>query len=112
MVRCGTGPSSRVRAFAPPVQYLLRDGYKCDQHAFQGEQRHHGCFGESEEKNGVGGAGGNNQRRVSPGDVALGYALRSECRSRLAIAQAAGEDDRSDHGRVRGIWPHLIGGQD
>ena len=35
---------------------------------------------------------------------ALGHALRRRCRSRLAIARAPEEDDRRDHGRVRGIW--------
>ena len=44
MVCCGTRPSSRVRARAPPVQHLLRGGYKRGLHAFQGGQRHHGRF--------------------------------------------------------------------
>ena len=48
MVRCGTGPSSRVCARAFPVQHLLRGGYKRGLHAFQGGQRHHGRFGASE----------------------------------------------------------------
>ena len=34
VVRCGTRPSSRVRARAPPVQHLLRGGYKRGLHAF------------------------------------------------------------------------------
>ena len=33
-------PSSRVRARAPPVQHLLRGGYKRGLRAFQGRQRH------------------------------------------------------------------------
>ena len=36
----------------------------------------------------------------------------SYCRGRLAITQAAEEDYGGDRGRVRGIWPHRIGGQD
>ena len=39
VIRCGTGPSPRVRARAPPVQYLLRGGYKRGLHTFQGGQR-------------------------------------------------------------------------
>ena len=55
VVRCGTGPLSRVRARAPRVQHLLRGGYKRDLHAFQGGQRHHGRFGAPEgEKGGEG----------------------------------------------------------
>ena len=57
-------------------------------------------------------AGGSNQRRASPGDVALGHALRRRCRSRLAIARAAQEDDEGDRGGVRGVWPHRVRGQD
>ena len=57
VVRCGTRPSSRVRARTPPVQYLLRGGYKLDLHAFQGGQRRHGRFGRPEEDKGGGGAG-------------------------------------------------------
>ena len=52
---CGTRPSSRVRARAPPVQHLLRGGHKRGLHAFQGGQRHHGRFGTPEEKKGGGG---------------------------------------------------------
>ena len=44
-------------ACAPPVQHLLRGGYKRGLHAFQGEQRHHGHFGTPEEENGAGGRG-------------------------------------------------------
>ena len=58
VVRCKTGSSSRVRARAPPVQHLLRGGYKRGLHAFQGGKRHHGRFGEPEEENGGGGARG------------------------------------------------------
>ena len=36
VVRCGTRPSSRVRARAPPLQRLLRGGYKRNLHALQG----------------------------------------------------------------------------
>ena len=54
------------------------------------------------------GAGGSNCRKVSPGDAALGHALRWRCRSRLEITLAAEEDDGGDHGRVRGVWPHSV----
>ena len=57
------------------------------------------------------GAGGSNCRRVSPRDAALGHALRGRCRGRLEITRAAEEDDGGDRGRVRGVWPHRIGGQ-
>ena len=112
VVCCGTRSSSRVRARAPPVQHLLRGGHKRRPHAFQGGRRHHGRFGTPEEEKGGGGAGGSNCRRVSPGDAALGHALSWRCRGRLEITRAAEEDDVYDRGRVRGIWPHRIGGQD
>ena len=44
--------------------------------------------------------GASNHRRSSPGDVALGHALRRRCRGRLAIARAAEEDDEGDRGHV------------
>ena len=56
VVCCGTRLSSRVRARAHPVQYLLRGGYKRGLHALQGGQMHHGRFGIPEEK-GDGGRG-------------------------------------------------------
>ena len=56
VVYCGTRPSSRVRARAPPVQHLLRGGYKRGLHAFQGGQMHHGRLGTPEEEKGAGGA--------------------------------------------------------
>ena len=112
VVRCETGPSPRVRARAPSVQYLLRGGYKRGLHAFQGGQRHHErCDAPVEEKGGEG-AGGSNCRRASPGDAALGHTLRRRCRDRLGIPRAAEEDDRGDRGRVHGVWPYRIGGQD
>ena len=58
VVRCGTRPSSRVRARTPSVQHLLRGGYKLGLHAFQGGQRHHGRFRTLEEEKGGGGGGG------------------------------------------------------
>ena len=76
VVRCRTGPSPKVRARAPPVQHLLRGGYKCGLHAFQGGRRHHGRFGAPEEEAGGVRAGGSNCWRASPGDAALGHALR------------------------------------
>ena len=72
VVRCGTRSSSSVRARAPPVQHLLRGGYKRGLHAFQGGQRHHGRFGTPEEEKGDGGAGESNCRRVRPRDAAWG----------------------------------------
>ena len=57
VVCCGTRPSSRVRACAPPEQHLLRGGYKRGLYAFQGGQRHHGRFGTPEEEKGAGGRG-------------------------------------------------------
>ena len=44
-----------MRARTPPVQHLLRGGYKLGLHAFQGGQRHHGRFGTPEEEKGGGG---------------------------------------------------------
>ena len=55
----------------PPVQHLLRGGYKLGLHAFQGGRRHHRRFGTPEEEK----VGGSNCRRVSPRDAALGHAL-------------------------------------
>ena len=42
--------ASRLRAHAPPVQHLLRGGYKRGPRAFIGGQRHHGRFGTPEEE--------------------------------------------------------------
>ena len=50
VLRCGTGPSLRVRARVSPVQHLLSGGYKLGLHAFQGGQRHHGRSGAHEGK--------------------------------------------------------------
>ena len=47
-----------MRARAPPVQHLLRGGYKRGLHAFQGGYRYHGRFGIPDEEKGGGGAGG------------------------------------------------------
>ena len=46
-----------MRARAPPVQHLLRGGYKRGLHAFQGGERHHERFGTPEEEKGGGGVG-------------------------------------------------------
>ena len=51
----GLRQALRVGARAPPVQHLLRGGYKRGLHAFQGGQRHHGRFGTPEEEKGGGG---------------------------------------------------------
>ena len=66
MVRCGTRPSSRVSSRAPPVQHLLRGGYKRGLHAFQGGQRQHGRFGTPEEEKRGGGG-----RETTAGESAL-----------------------------------------
>ena len=69
-------PLPRVRARAPPVQHLLRGGYKRGLHAFQGGQRQHGRVGAPEEKEREGAVGGSNFRRASSSDAALGHDLR------------------------------------
>ena len=51
-------------------------------HASQGRRRHHGRFGTAEEEKRGGRARGSNCRRVSPGDAALGHALRAGVVSR------------------------------
>ena len=77
VVRCGTGPSSRVRARAPLVPHLLCGAYKRGLHSFQGGQDMTDAFVHlPEEENAGGGAGRNNRSRASPGDVALGHDLR------------------------------------
>ena len=53
-IRGGTGPSSRVRARARPVQHLLHGGYRS---LFNDGRRHHGRLSASEEENAGGGAG-------------------------------------------------------
>ena len=58
------------------------------------------------------GARGSNCRRVSPRDAPLGHALCWRYQGRLAITRAAEENDGGDRGRVRGVWPSRIGGQD
>ena len=79
---CYRGGSLWNRAFAkgacgtPPIQYLLRGGYKRGLHAFQGGERHNVHFDASEEEKEGGGAGGSNCRKVSPHDAAWGYAVR------------------------------------
>ena len=40
-----------------------------------------------------------------------GILYTDDAEGRIAIARAAEEDDRGDRGRVRGVWPHRIGGQ-
>ena len=69
LVRSGTKPSSRVRARAPPVQHLLRGGYKGGIHAFQGGQRHHRRFGTPEKEKGGRGAGG--RMEATAGELVL-----------------------------------------
>ena len=71
VVRCRAKPSSKVRARAPPVQHLLRGGYKRGLRALQGGQRHHGRFGAPEEDKGGGG-----REEATAGDAALATPLR------------------------------------
>ena len=73
--RCGTWPPSRVRALAPPVQHLLRGGYKRGLHAFKADKGIMDALVYLTKKKGAGGAGGNNCRIASPSDSALGHAL-------------------------------------
>ena len=133
VVRCGTGPSPRVRARAViNVAYdrirsynrfiwLVVDisiyvprasGPTNSLHAVQGGRRHHGRFCAPEEEKRGGGAWGRKYRRASPGDAALGHDQCRRCRGDLAMTRAAEEGDGDDRGRVRGVWPHPIGGQD
>ena len=58
-----------MRARTPPVQHLLRGGYKLGLHAFQRGQRHHGRFGTPEEEKGGGGV------EATAGDSALATPL-------------------------------------
>ena len=82
VVRCGAGPSSRVRAHALPAQHFAQvinvacTRFKADKHIMD-------ALVHLRKKMG---AGGSNRREVSPGDIAVGHALRRFCRSRLAIA--------------------------
>ena len=71
VVRCRTRPSSRVRASPPPVQHLLRGGYKLGLHAFQGGQMHHGRFGTPEEEKG----GAEGRGEATAGESALATPL-------------------------------------
>ena len=79
VVCCGTRPSSRVRACAPPVQHLLRGSYNVASTRFKPDEGIMDALVHLRKKSGAGGAGGageSNCRRVSPGDAALGHALR------------------------------------
>ena len=97
----GTRSSSRVRARAPSVQHLLRGGYKHGLHAFQGGRRHHGRFGTPEKL-----PESKSWRRR------FGACFTLTMPGSLEITRAAEGDDGGDRGRVRGVWPHRIGGQD
>ena len=70
------GPSPRVRARAPPVQRLLRGGYKRSLHRFKADKGIMDALVHLRKQKGGGGAGGSNCWRVSPGNAALGHALR------------------------------------
>ena len=75
MVRCGTGSSSRVRARAPPVKHLIRGDYKRSTR-FKADKDIMDALVHLRNMNVVGRAGRSKRRRASPGDVALGHALR------------------------------------
>ena len=75
VVCCGTRPSSRVRARAPPVHIFFAAVINVASTRFKADKGIHGRFGTPEEEKGGGRAGGSNCRRVSPGDAALGHAL-------------------------------------
>ena len=66
------GLRQKVHARAPPVQHLLRGGYKRGLHAFQDSKDILDALMHLRKKRG---AGGSNCRRVSPRDVALEHAL-------------------------------------
>ena len=76
VVSCGTRPSLRVRARAPPVQHLFRGGCKLHTH-FKADKGIMDALVHLRKKRGLGGggAGGTNCRRVSPGDATLGHTL-------------------------------------
>ena len=109
VVGCGTSPLSRIRARAPPVQHLLRVDYKRGLYAFQGGQRHPGRFGA---KNGARGSGGKQLPESQSWRRRFGTCFMLTMLGHLAITRAAEEDDGGDSGRVRGVWPHRIAGQD
>ena len=76
VICCGTKPSSRVRNRAPPVQHLLRGGYKRGLHALQGGRRHQDALVHLRKKRGAGG-----RKEATAGEsvlatVALEHALR------------------------------------
>ena len=104
-VRCGARPSSRVRARAPPVRHIIRGGYKRGLHDFKVGK---GIMDPLVHLRNKRAAGGSNCRRVSPRDAALGQ------RNAEVVSQSpeqSEKDDGGDRGRVRGVWPHPIGGQ-
>ena len=87
----------------------LSDKYKHILHAIEGGQRHHGHHDAPEEEKGGGGIqppASQSWRRH------FGACFTLTIQSRLAITRVAEEDDEGDHNRVRGVWPHRIGGQD
>ena len=73
VIRCGTGPSPRMRARTSPGQHLLRGDCKRGLHAFQGGQRHHGCLGAPEEEKAGEGVGG--REEATAGEPVLAMPL-------------------------------------
>ena len=69
VVCCGTGPSPRVRARAPPLQHVAYTRFKADKDILD-------ALVHLREKRERGGAEGSNCRNASLGDAALGYVLR------------------------------------
>lgn len=57
-------------------------------------------------KTGVPGGGGKQRTESQPYDVTMRHAVRCRCRSRLAVAWEAQEDDGRNRGRMRGLWSH------
>ena len=101
-----------MRARAPPVQHLLRGGYKRGLHAFQGGQRHYGRLGAPERENEAGG-----MAEEIAGEPVLVTSLWG-----MLYADDAGFVSQSPQqlrkmmgggrGLVRDVWPYRIGGQE
>ena len=76
------------------------------------KERHHGRFGIPEEEKWGGGGRGKQLLESQSSRRRFRTCFMLTCWCRLAITRAAEEDDGGDRGRVRGVWPHRIGGQD
>ena len=77
VVRCGTGPSPRVRARAPPVQNIFFAVVTNVAYTrFEAGKDIMDALVLLGKKRRAGGAGGSSCWRASPGDAALGHTLR------------------------------------